>query len=134
MAHPFTAPAHLSVWRTVNRKKFEYNVIRIASSTKIPKISADKIKPLDDSYALFTVAMEEQLANDVAFVAVAKSGPKAVRSVTVQAAQSVARLSITLASNESVPTDVQQAFGIMCTVLARCANCCEFLQNHVVNI
>lgn len=121
MANPHTSPPQSSVWKSVSRRTFEYNATRITSSARIPRARVD-FKPLsEDSKTILTVAMEEQLANDLAFIATSVSGPKAVRSVSIQAFREPKQFMITLASNESVPERVQTSFDEIRSVIIACA-------------
>ena len=121
MANPHTSPPRSSVWKSVSRRTFEYNATRITSSVRIPGVEVD-FKPLpEDTEAIFTVGMEEQLANDLAFIATSVSGPTAIRSVSIQAFQDPKRFTITLASNEKVPERVQTSFNDIRSVIIACA-------------
>ena len=75
----------------------------------------------EDNNTILSIAMEEQLANDLAFVAISDTGPQAVRSATVQVFQNPKQFVITLASNERVPQEVQASFNKMKEVLRSCA-------------
>ena len=107
MAKVHTSPPHLSVWQDVSRKDFEYNVTRIQSSTRWTGLPMRQNTAQEDNSAILSIAMEKQLAHDLAFVAISDTGPQAVRSPTVQVFQNPKQFVMALASNERAPKEVQ---------------------------
>ena len=109
-------------WSRISRREFEINIAKINSDTKIPHADQTGLeKPGEITGYPLPVDLEEQLANNFAFLALAEPGNDAVSAATVQAKKSPVRLVITLASNRGVPAMVEETFRAISSVLAQCA-------------
>lgn len=131
MLYPHTASKGTSIWDRVGRLAFENNVKAIRDTVKVPGATKTGIaKPPERSNAPLALELEEQLANDFAFIATARPGPDAIRAATVQATESPSSFVVTLASNDGVPADVVAAFEAIFKILARCARKGELPLRH----
>lgn len=119
-----------SIWRGLDRNQFRTNIVALQrASNQVPcdpkKHSRNewhnpRISHDDPSY-LLPFEVEQQLADDFAFIAAAEEGVQAVSAVALEESLDPAGLTIRLAANETVPERVPDTLKIIFKLLGRCA-------------
>lgn len=125
MLSPDTASNDASVWKIVRRAEFEKNVSGLRRENDVPAMS--HIYPLDDfaprkshqDYALLTLDIEKELADDVAFIAACEEGAYTVTACTIEASSD--NLRFILAANEGIQPHVEDVVKSILSTLERCA-------------
>lgn len=123
-----TASAQGSVWRGLKQKKFRQNIAalhqasnEVPASPKVHRREEWSLHNDDISYVL-PFDVEGRLADDLAFLAAAEEGTKAVAAVGLEQRIEHPGLIIRLAANEKVPEHVPNAFRNVSDSLSSCAS------------
>jgi hypothetical protein len=125
-----TASRKESIWRDVNHNDFRSNVVALQNASnevpRDPKVYtkdewlARGIRAVDIGHVLpFNV--EQQLADDLAFIAAAEEGVKAVSAVGLEELVEHRGLIVRLAANDVMPRHIPETFEKMFGILKHCA-------------
>ncbi len=125
-----TATLDQSVWRPLSQKKFLQNVVDLhRASNKIPshpkvhtriEWPAARIQNDIADYVL-PFKTEPRLADDLAFIAAAEEGLRAISAVGLKQTLGTHGLLVCLPANETITQDVPHTFEKMFDLLSRCA-------------
>lgn len=125
-----TATPDQSVWRPLSQKKFLQNVVDLhRASNKIssnPKVHARIEWPAarirnDSADYVLPFETEQRVADDLAFIAAAEEGVKAISAVGLEQTLGTHSLVVRLAVNETIPQDVPDTFEKISDLLSGCA-------------
>ena len=125
-----TATLGQSIWQPLSQKKFLQNVVDLHQISKKvpgnPKIhsrtewSAERIRYDSVDYIL-PFSVEQRLADDLAFIAAAEEGVKAISAVGLEQNVETHSLIVRLAANDTIPQDLPATFESMFDLLGKCA-------------
>lgn len=134
-----TASGQKSIWRRLNYDQFRTKVVALERASK--QVPCDRKfhqrkewhHPRicnDDSSRLLPFEVEQQVADDFAFLAAAEEGAKGVSAVGLEESTDPLGLVIRLAANGLVPLKVADTFKAIFDLLHRCAikSVFDFLQ------
>lgn len=124
-----TASAKQSIWHGQGLANFRKHVVALQRvSNKIPADPQEHSANLWISQTSTTEArnvlpfdVEQRIADDLAFIAAAEEGVKAISAVALEAHVSGHGLIVRLAANQVIPNTVPGAFGHIFELLSRCA-------------
>lgn len=119
-----------SVWKDIDEYEFRRNIIELEKVSKeVPR--DPKVYTLDNWLARGTRSVdmehilpfhvEQQLADDLAFIAASQEGVKAVSAVGIEELDKHSGLIVRLAANDVIPDDVPTTFESMFRILKQCA-------------
>lgn len=120
MLPPDTATQGKSIWDEVCRAEFDRDVVSLRHQNDVPGTA--RIYELNDNSTAsgpFSLAIERQVADDVAFVAAFREGVTAVTAVTLELKEEGLR--VMLAANEGVEDIVKEALEKVFRALEDCA-------------
>lgn len=134
-----TATGQKSIWRDPNYDQFRTKVVALERASKgVPcdrkfhqrKEWHNSRICNDDSSRLLPFEVEQQVADDFAFLAAAEEGAKGVSAVGLEESINPLGLVIRLAANDLVPRKVEDTFKVIFDLLHRCAikSVFDFLQ------
>lgn len=134
-----TATGQKSIWRDPNYDQFRTKVVALERASK--EVPCDRKFHQrkewhnsricnDDSSRLLPFEVEQQVADDFAFLAAAEEGAKGVSAVGLEESIDPLGLVIRLAANDLVPRKVEDTFKVIFDLLHRCAikSVFDFLQ------
>ena len=127
------APSDLSIWQDIGLDRFRSRVValekesrEVPSDTKVH--TENEWRSLsgraDGAAHVLPFRVEQQLADDFAFLAAAEEGVTAVSAVGLEEqvqAVAVSKLIVRLAANDSIPHAVPGVFESIFTLLGQCA-------------
>jgi hypothetical protein len=125
-----TASREQSVWKDLNENEFRRNVIELEKvSNEVPR--DPKVYTQDNWLARGTrtveamhtlpFGVEQQLADDLAFIAAAEEGVKAVSAIGIEEADEHRGLIVRLAANDVIPGNVPRTLEMMFHIVKQCA-------------
>jgi hypothetical protein len=124
------SPAH-SIWRYVGQNEFRRKVVELAKASKEvprdPKVytKADWVPSgvrVGKNRHVLPFGVEQQLADDLAFIAAAEEGVNAVSAVGLEEAAERNGIVVRLTANEGVRENVQETLETIFVLLKQCAS------------
>jgi hypothetical protein len=126
-----TASPAQSIWRDVDQNTFRVNVVDLERASKEvprdPKVyrEADwlsrSVAPGGNCQVL-PFGVEQQLADDLAFIAAADEGVNAASAVRLEEAAEQGGVVVRLAANEGIRENVQETLETIFGLLKQCAS------------
>ena len=120
MLPPDTAAQGKSIWDTVCRAEFDRDVVSLKRQNDVPGTA--HIYELNDNSTAsgpFSLAIERQVADDIAFIAAFREGVTSVTAATLELKEEGLR--IVLAANEGVEDIVKEVLEKILRALEDCA-------------
>ena len=124
MLLPDTATRSNSIWDKVGRAEFDRDVVSLKDQTHVPGPS--HVYKLDDNSTVsspFSLAIERQIADDVAFIAAFREGARSVTAVALELEDEGLR--VVLAANDGIKNVVKKALDKIFRILEDCARLSE---------
>jgi hypothetical protein len=125
-----SSPAQ-SIWRDVDQNKFRMKVVELEIASKEvprdPKVysEADWLHPgvrVGESRHVLPFGVEQQLADDLAFIAAAEEGVNAVSAVGLEEAPERDGIVVRLAANEGIKENVEETLKRIFRLLKQCSS------------
>lgn len=126
-----TAPRKRSIWRGISEKEFRGHVIELKrKSNAVPARSRvhslrewerDHSKQCNEGRML-DLAIEQRVADDIAFIAAATEGVKLVSAVGIEEFTNHSGLLVRLAVNDTMPQNVAGELRTIFNFLEKCAS------------
>jgi hypothetical protein len=126
-----TASPAQSIWRDVDQNEFRMNIVELERASKEvprdPKVYREAdwhprgITPGQNRQVL-PFGVEQQLADDLAFIAAAEEGVNAVSAVGLEEAAEQDGVVVRLAANEGIRENVQETLEAIFGLLEQCAS------------
>lgn len=125
-----SSPAQ-SIWRDVDQKEFRLNIVELEKASnevpRDPKVyrEADWVPPcirVDETHHVLPFGVEQQLADDLAFIAAAEEGVNAVSAVGLEEAAEQSGIVVRLAANEGIRENVRETLKMIFGFLEQCAS------------
>ena len=119
---PETSSPMNSIWVGVDRPNFENHIIQIQNCVPKPKSYENFQEGLQD-YASYTIpfTLEQQLADDFAFITRFDPGAKWITAAAVEVGKTESHLRVVLAANEGIQDIVRQSFEDIVQSMKQCA-------------
>ena len=126
-----TASRKDSIWRDLHQDTFRRHIVDLQlASNEVP---ADPIEHSANEWKakhcsgrskerVLLFEAEQQIADDIAFVAAVQEGHKEISAVTLEEQTEPCGLTIRLAANEGLSRDVKDALSAIFDLLNQCAN------------
>ena len=125
-----SAPSQ-SIWRDVDQGKFRKKVVELEIASKEvprdPKVNRETdwphpgVRPGENAHVL-PFGVEQQLADDLAFISAAEEGVNAVSAVGLEEATERSGIVVRLAANEGIMENVQETLKMIFGLLEQCAS------------
>lgn len=124
-----TASQENSIWKTLPEDTFRRSIIALRAKNEVPceqrrwwSASYSRLQlSAPSSSRTMSLNTENQLANDFAFIAAAKPGPRGVTAACVEETSEPPGLIIRIAANEGVSMETREALVQICKCLMACA-------------
>lgn len=116
---PDTATATCSIWKTIDRIKFEQRIKAISEKGHIAERRTYQRHTGDDDSTTLSAEAEKGLADDLAFIAACEPQVGFVSAVTVEPCESSSSISVRLAANNGVSSVVQRTFDEVFEILRK---------------
>jgi hypothetical protein len=126
-----TSPPTQSIWREVDQDNFRKKMVELEIASKEvprdPKVYREAdwlrpgVRPGEDTHVL-PFGVEQQLADDLAFIAAAEEGVNAVSAVGLEEATEHGGIVVRLAANEWIRENVQETLKTIFGLLEQCAS------------
>lgn len=126
-----TASPERSVWRDVVQTKFRMKVVELEKASREvprdPKVYTHaewlaQSSPIGGKVRRLPFGVEQQLADDLAFIAAAEEGVNAVSAVGLEENSGQSGIIVRIAANEGVRKDVQETLETIFGLLKQCAS------------
>lgn len=124
-----SSPAQ-SIWRDVDQNRFRMKVVELEKASqevpRDPKVyrESDWLRSSvreGENRRVLPFGVEQQLADDLAFIAATEEGVDAVSAVGLEEAAERDGIVIRLAANEGIRENVQETFETIFGLLKQCA-------------
>ena len=125
-----TASDRQSIWKNINENEFRQRAVALQrASSEVPgntKVYTENDwlaydNRGKDSACLIPFSVEQQISDDLAFVAAADEAVKAVSAVALEILDDPPCLNIRLAVNDKLPQAVPETFRMIFDILGKCA-------------
>ena len=125
-----TASRKNSIWRELPENRLRRDMVTLEqASNAVPEDARvhslqsweTQTTPQEQSNRTLTLVVEQRLADDLAFVAAAEEGVRAVSAAAIEERLDSTGLMIILTANETVAPNVLDAFRVMTQILGNCA-------------
>ena len=123
-----TASKKRSVWLGLGENQFRKHMVDLESaSNEVPEDPVvHSLQKWEQGHAyprhLLPLTVEQRTADDIAFVAAAEEGVKAVAAASIEELVDGQGIRVRLAMNEGVPTKTREVLETMFSTIATCAS------------
>lgn len=120
---PDTADASSSIWTTINRGKFEREAQMLQCKQHVagPR-DYTSLASLDNPAYPLPIKIEQQLADDLAFICAYVGDVRKVSAVALECNNIPRMMTVRLAANEGVESEVREMIDLILQKLEQCAS------------
>lgn len=123
MLDPDTAPKGRSIWNDIDRLELERQTTCLANGNYVPEPKSYASATQRSTSASYPIPfeLERQLADDFAFIAAFQPQVDSVSAVAIELGANHSVITVRVAANEGVSSEVGLAFDDVLGVLRKCA-------------